>query len=379
MRDQHLDSWGYPMVSGSQEAAAFRSVKRVCYAGLDSVSLRTEVARRLALVVPFSAYAFTTMDPDTGLLTHAVGEKVPEGVVREYVEVLYPQQEAMRVLDRVRSGATVVTSTSELFTELICSHGVGHELNTIFFSGETLWGDLCLLRESRTRAYAEHEMRFMRRIAPHIARGLKAASTLGPAQARDAAGPASAEDAGNCATGVVVLDAKGRIVLRNRAATMQLEDLADVGVPTGETPYALRSTLALLSARQRQAGTDTAAFEDAAIRARGRIGSWYTLRASLSEPDAEGDSSTIVSIEPVARRELAPILTRLYGLSPREREIVALAARGESTKAMAARLHLSTYTVQDHLGNACEKVGVRGRKALLAKLFFDGYAATMWD
>ena len=38
--------------------------------------------------------------------------------------------------------------------------------------------DLCLLRESRSAAYTEREMRSMRRIAPHLARGLKVAATL---------------------------------------------------------------------------------------------------------------------------------------------------------------------------------------------------------
>lgn len=74
------------------------------------------------------------------------------------------------------------------------------------------------------------------------------------------------------------------------------------------------------------------------------------------------------------RGEVAPILARLYGLSPREREVLALVAHSESTRAIAARLRLSSYTVQDHLDHAFDKVGVRGRRALLAKLFFDGYA-----
>lgn len=360
-------------LSNSAEAGIVRSVKRACYAGLDSVALRTEVARRIAPVVPYGAYSFSTMDPDTGLFTHAVGEGIPEGVIRAYIEVLYPEEQAMRVLDRARIGETVTTSTSDLFTELIHAQGVGHELNTILCTGGGLWGDLCLLRDSRSAAYTEREMRFMRRIAPHVARGLRTAATL------DAAGPCAlslstdALETNRSAPGVVVLDTRNRVTLRSQTASAHLEDLADVGISTGEKPYALVSAMALLHARCRGANASEAP-GDAALRVRGRSGRWYTLRACLSEPDTSAECSTIVTIEPVAPGEVAPILTRLYGLSPREREIVALVARGESTKAVAARLGLSVYTVQDHLDNACEKIGVRGRKALLAKLFLDGYA-----
>jgi DNA-binding CsgD family transcriptional regulator len=79
-------------------------------------------------------------------------------------------------------------------------------------------------------------------------------------------------------------------------------------------------------------------------------------------------------VRPAVPREVASILTQLYDLSPREREIIAAVARGESTKAIAAHLTVSPHTVAEHIGRACEKIGVRGRKALIAKLFFDTYA-----
>ncbi|HEV2149922.1 MAG TPA: helix-turn-helix transcriptional regulator [Longimicrobiaceae bacterium] len=366
-------------VSISQEEAVFRSVKRACYAGLDSVTLRAEVARRIARLVPYEAYSFATTDPDTGLLTHALGEGMPEGLARAYVGVVYPYEQAVLMLDRVRSGDTVAKATSELFTDVLREEGVEHELNTILCSGGDLQGFLCLLRESRSSGYDEREMRFMRRIAPHLARGLVAAATVDAAVAEQAAGVRHEMTRGHAGPGVVVLDAGGRVTLRNTPASAQLEDLADVGVSTGEAPSVLVSAVALLYVRKQRPGAETDdAPQDAALRVRGRSGRWYTLRASATEPGAAGESCTIVTIEPVGSGEMAEILTRLYGLSPREREVLALTARGESTKAVAARLGLSVYTVQDHLGNACTKAGVRGRKALLAKLFFDGYAPALF-
>jgi DNA-binding CsgD family transcriptional regulator len=58
-------------------------------------------------------------------------------------------------------------------------------------------------------------------------------------------------------------------------------------------------------------------------------------------------------------------------LSRREREVAALAARGESSKAIAERLFLSVRTVNNHLGNIYAKLGITGRGELAARLASD--------
>lgn len=52
------------------------------------------------------------------------------------------------------------------------------------------------------------------------------------------------------------------------------------------------------------------------------------------------------------------------GLTGRERELALAAARGEPTRAIAARLHLSERTVENHLHRAYGKLGVSGRAGL---------------
>jgi DNA-binding NarL/FixJ family response regulator len=49
-------------------------------------------------------------------------------------------------------------------------------------------------------------------------------------------------------------------------------------------------------------------------------------------------------------------------------------AQGFSASQIAGRLHLSAYTVQDHLKSIFEKSGTGSRGDLVARIFFDHYA-----
>jgi two-component system nitrate/nitrite response regulator NarL len=59
-------------------------------------------------------------------------------------------------------------------------------------------------------------------------------------------------------------------------------------------------------------------------------------------------------------------------LTPREREILSLAAEGRSGPEIARKLFLSPATVKTHLSNIYEKLDVSDRAAAVAKALREG-------
>ena len=69
--------------------------------------------------------------------------------------------------------------------------------------------------------------------------------------------------------------------------------------------------------------------------------------------------------EHVARVRRAGGVDSFDLLTGREREVLQLAAEGQSNKEIAARLHLSLYTVETHRKNIAEKLNLHGTAELI--------------
>ena len=114
----------------------------------------------------------------------------------------------------------------------------------------------------------------------------------------------------------------------------------------------------------------------ARARVRTASGAWLIVRGSTL---GDHDEQTAVIIEPARPHELAPLIADAYGFTGRERAVTQLIAQGLPTNAIGERLHISPWTVQDHLKAIFEKVGVGTRGELVARVFFEHHAPRLTD
>ena len=100
----------------------------------------------------------------------------------------------------------------------------------------------------------------------------------------------------------------------------------------------------------------------ASARIRTRAGRWVVVRGSLAGPD-----QVVILLEAAGRAGRGDHrCLRLHRARADDHQ-----ARGLSTAEIAGRLHLSAYTVQDHLKGIFDKSGTSSRVQLVSRLFLD--------
>ena len=366
------------------EDKVFAEVKRLCYAGLDQMMLLRQVSGHLRRVAPFEAYCANEMDPSSGLITGVVTEGIGgASVARLFLEHVYFEDEVNEYNSMVRNRRTVALLSEATggkleralrHRECAAPAGLDYELRSVFTSNRELWGAIDLYRERGAPDFSANEVAFVRRIAPHLGTGLRAAVLLSQAYLVQASDETP---------GVLVLDRRGWVLHYTATAERwlhELEEDPDSGRWEGRGPSAWREGKGLPTAIWTMMGTLRQALkpqtdwdlnEVPCLCVRTRSGCWLTLHGSLTESAPDRGSEIVIVIEPSGPREVAWLRATAYGLSPRERAVVDLVVRGASTKQISQALYISEYTVQDHLSNIFDKIGVRDRRALVKRLYLD--------
>lgn len=357
-------------MSAVLEERTFSEVKRLCCAGLDGPELLGRTVERLRSLVSFEAYCASTADPASGLITHSLaGEMGGAEEATIFFERIYFEHDLDQFRKMTRDRSPVLLSEipedSPRHRELLGPLGLAHEMRAAFVAGGYMWGSMDLIREKGRPGFTSREAALLRRLAPHLGVGLRAAAL----HAR-----ASVEQDASGIPGVLTLDRHGQVVRHTPAAERWLRELEDLRPDWREwhrLPPAVRMVVAAVK-RALSPENDRDLNGVPRLRARARSGRWLTLYASLTEPSDGYPSETVVVIEPSKPEEVAWMNVAAYGLTPREEEVAGLVARGLSTKQISHRLFISEHTVQNHLRGVFEKVGVRSRRELVKKLFFDG-------
>ena len=336
--------------------------------------LLREVARRVRRVVPFEAYCATANDPLSGLLTRLLSDEAfGDREHRTYLEYVYFAQDLDEQRRMVRTRVPVALLSEVTggqperalrYREITGPLGLGDELLGVCTASREQWGGISLIRERGAPSFDPREVAVLERITPHLGAGLKAAVLRSQAMAAPA---------GDGMPGVLVLDDRGHVVQYTEAAECWLRDLDELDpgwlegrglpAPVWMVVGALRQVL--------QPETEGDLHRTPRVRVQTRSGRWVTLHGARTMSPFGQEGETMVIIEPARPHELAWLRASAYGLSERERAVVDRVAQGASTKEIAQALSISEYTVQEHLSHAFDKVGVRGRRALVKRLFFD--------
>jgi DNA-binding CsgD family transcriptional regulator len=232
--------------------------------------------------------------------------------------------------------------------------GLGDELRAALVVEASCWGYVCLHRAESPHGFSAAETALMGRLGPHIAAALRSAVLL--------SGPRPAT-AGGESPGVVLLSDD----LEPVAVTPEAERLLDLLPGTGRAatglPMAVPAVAGALLAQERGIGFP----RPPTVRVATAVGGWLHVSASrLRGPPGEQRISVVLA--PARAADTVPLLLSAHGLTPREAEVARLVLRGASTPAIVETLHISRYTVQDHLKAVFDKVGVRSRRDLAIRL-----------
>jgi DNA-binding CsgD family transcriptional regulator len=371
------------MVASSQTAREERAIveiDRLGSAGLSGIDLLRRTIDALRPVLHFDAWCATTTDPGSNLITDAITQResgsqsTRDPVSDNYFSRVYFEHDYEQTLAMVRQRLRVQRlsdaaagdlSRSARYQLHLAPRHLGAEVYTTLVD-RGLWGELHLTREQGYPEFSNHEIDFLNRIAPRIGSALKGAAF------RATASSVTEHDA-FLAPGVLILDRDGRVMSSTGNVEGYLREISylDPAWRSGRgLPVALQVILAALE-RTISPVAHGDPYRVPRLRVRAQSGRWLTFDASLTEATADRASERVVVIGPAPSEEIAWLSLAALELSKREEDVIRQVVRGLSTRQIADELFITEHTVQRHLSNIFEKVGVRSRRELVKQLFFE--------
>lgn len=331
-----------------------------------------EVSARLQRAVPSQANCWHTLDPQTHLLTgDAPAELIERGVFSAAAapaagqvivnsEYLVDDVNTFAALARRRTTVGILSQAtrgrpqrSARYRELLAPAGIPYEMRAAFVVRGRAWGAVHMARSADGPDFGAGDARVLARVTTLVADGIRASL-------RHEAGRRAAHDG----PGLVILGPADEVELITPPAHPLLAALrARTLRETDDTPPA--SVLALAAFARAASGAPTEP-----VTVPSALG-WISMHASLPEGAKRG--AVAIVLDMAAGPRVAALRLEAHGVTPRERDVAALLAQGQSNADIATTLVLSPYTVRDHIKSLFEKTGVTSRRELLARIFLDDY------
>ena len=351
-----------------------RDVEVVSRAGLDLESFLAESLASIERAVPHVGACIGTVDPETLLLTGTLKYGDLAGRDEhdhEWGLIEYGISERTAFVELAhRAVPAVATRTvdpaSVRLNEFMDPHfGYGDELRLVMRDRGQVWGAVALFRSGDDEPFDAGEVELLASLSSTMSVGMRLGllSRLGQPAAPWSAGPA-----------VVVVGADDQI----RSTSVGAEAvLAELKISEHQTePTGILASLVGAARRVARGESDVVP----RTRVRARSGMWLVLHASPLLPaygSTGGGSDVVITVDEARPPEIVPLVVAAFDLTERERAVTEKVLRGLDTKEIAAALHLSAYTVQDHLKSVFEKASVRSRRELVARVYFDQYVPRM--
>lgn len=352
-----------------------RDVEVVATAGLELPTFLSEIDQSIRRFLQPVATCIATIDPTTSLLTSTYKFGDLYGRDQHDLEwglIEYGGVETTSFLDVAATpgkaiGMHIVTggdlARSPRMSDFIAPHyGYGDELRLIATVDGRMWGALAFFRGPDDPPFDDADVEFASSLSTVLANGFRSGLL-----SRVAVRPHDGVDTVDHGPAVIIVDAADTISQISVGAEARLRQV----MLSEHCSDPIGTIAALVASARRFARGDAPAIPRGRLRM--HDGTWVVLQAS---PMAARDGVTgdvVITIEDARPPEIIPLVVEAFGLTARERDVTQLVLQGAETKEIAAALHLSAYTVQDHLKAIFAKAGVRSRRELMGRIFFDQY------
>ncbi|WUH97799.1 helix-turn-helix transcriptional regulator [Spirillospora sp. NBC_00431] len=230
---------------------------------------------------------------------------------------------------------------------LASAHGIAGEIRLLLRDVRGLWGQIGLVRADGARPFNETDARRAAQLAPPLITFLRSYVTAGPLASPGSPPP-----------GVIIVGPDDAIRSASQEAYRWREHLENHTRAPSWTREAFTTGLA---EQTRRHARDPRAVPPLIVGPSATYGRWVASHGQV----LEGTDDVALIVQAASAQQLLPAFCDWYGISARERQIIAHLREARAPKQIARYLGLSVHTVNDHLKAIFRKTGASGRDELL--------------